>query len=136
LVPANSKSGYSLFEACRGRYHLSLALPLKRGTFMKLSSAIAGLDPDQEGKVLWQTRIGKGRPLGGSEWGSAAEQDRIYVANSDVRFLRDGTRRLDPNAGGGLFGLNLSDGKKRCRCRRCPVVTESNVVQPYLQRLP
>lgn len=103
---------------------------------MKLSSAIAGLDPDQEGKVLWQTRIGKGGPLGGSEWGSAADQDRIYVANSDVRFLRDGTRRLDPNAGGGLFGLNLSDGKKRCRCRRCPVVTESNVVQPYLQRLP
>ena len=45
-------------------------------------------------------------------WGSAADQDHVYVANSDVRFLRDGTRRLDPNAGGGLFGLNLSDGKK------------------------
>jgi polyvinyl alcohol dehydrogenase (cytochrome) len=75
------------------------------------SGVVHAFDPDQEGKVLWQTRVGKGGPLGGIEWGSAADQDRVYVANSDVRFLRDGTRRLDPNAGGGLFGLNLSDGK-------------------------
>lgn len=75
------------------------------------SGIVHAFDPDQEGKVLWQTRVGKGGPLGGMEWGSAADQDRVYVANSDVRFLRDGTMRLDPNAGGGLFALNLSDGK-------------------------
>ena len=35
------------------------------------------------------------------------------------RFLRDGRRRLDPNAGGGLFALDLATGKnRRCRCRR------------------
>jgi polyvinyl alcohol dehydrogenase (cytochrome) len=75
------------------------------------SGIVHAFDPDQEGKVLWQTRIGKGGPLGGSEWGSAADGERVYVANSDVRFYRDGTRRLDPNPGGGLFGLDLSDGK-------------------------
>jgi polyvinyl alcohol dehydrogenase (cytochrome) len=75
------------------------------------SGVVHAFDADHEGKVLWQTRIGKGGPLGGSEWGSTADRDRIYVANSDVRFLRDGSRRLDPNTGGGLFGLNLSDGK-------------------------
>jgi len=75
------------------------------------SGVVHAFDPDQDGKVLWQTRVGKGGPLGGIEWGSAADHDRVYVANSDVRFLGDGTRRLDPNAGGGLFGLNLSDGK-------------------------
>jgi polyvinyl alcohol dehydrogenase (cytochrome) len=75
------------------------------------SGVVHAFDPDRDGEVLWQTRIGKGGPLGGSEWGSAADQDRIYVANSDVRFLRDGTRRLDPLAGGGLFALDLSDGK-------------------------
>jgi polyvinyl alcohol dehydrogenase (cytochrome) len=75
------------------------------------SGVVHAFDPDDEGKILWQTRVGKGGPLGGIEWGSAADQERIYVANSDVRFLRDGTRRLDPNAGGGLFGLNLADGK-------------------------
>jgi polyvinyl alcohol dehydrogenase (cytochrome) len=45
------------------------------------------------------------------EWGSAADQDHIYVANSDVGFLRDFTRRLDSKAGGGLFALDLADGK-------------------------
>ena len=51
------------------------------------SGVVHALDPDQEGKILWQTRIGKGGPLGGIMWGSAADQDRVYVANSDVRFL-------------------------------------------------
>ena len=73
------------------------------------SGVVHALDPDQEGKILWQTRIGKGGPLGGTEWGSAADQDRVYVANSDVRF--DGTRRLNSNEGGGLFALDLSTGK-------------------------
>jgi polyvinyl alcohol dehydrogenase (cytochrome) len=75
------------------------------------SGVVFAFDPDQEGKLLWQTRVGKGGPLGGTEWGSAADQERVYVANSDVRFLRDGTRRLDSNEGGGLFGLDLSNGK-------------------------
>jgi polyvinyl alcohol dehydrogenase (cytochrome) len=76
------------------------------------SGVVHAFDPDQEGKPLWQTRVGKGGPLGGMEWGAAADQERVYVANSDVRFIiRDGTRRLDPSAGGGLFALDLSDGK-------------------------
>jgi polyvinyl alcohol dehydrogenase (cytochrome) len=74
------------------------------------SGVVHALDPDQEGKILWQTRIGKGGALGGIMWGSAADQDRVYVANSDVRFLDDGPR-LDPNAGGGLFALDLASGK-------------------------
>jgi polyvinyl alcohol dehydrogenase (cytochrome) len=75
------------------------------------SGVVHALDPDDGGKILWQTRIGKGGPLGGSEWGSAADQDHIYVANSDVRFTRDGTRRLDSTQGGGLFGVDLVTGK-------------------------
>lgn len=75
------------------------------------SGVVHALDPDDGGRILWQTRIGTGGALGGSEWGSAADQDRIYVANSDVRFKRDGTRQLDPTQGGGLFGLDLASGK-------------------------
>lgn len=75
------------------------------------SGVVHGLDPDDGGKILWQTRIGKGGALGGSEWGSAADGDRIYVANSDIRFRRDGTRQLDSTQGGGLFGLDLASGK-------------------------
>lgn len=69
------------------------------------------MDPDQQGKILWQTRVGKGGALGGIMWGSAADQDHVYVANSDVRFLPGGSRQLDPRAGGGLFSLELASGK-------------------------
>jgi polyvinyl alcohol dehydrogenase (cytochrome) len=84
------------------------------------SGVVHAFDPDQEGKPLWQTRVGKGGPLGGIEWGSAADQQHVYVANSDVRFLRDGTRRLDSGEGGGLFGLNLSDGSVTMRVPPLP----------------
>ncbi|MGY3408921.1 polyvinyl alcohol dehydrogenase (cytochrome) [Bradyrhizobium sp. GM5.1] len=33
------------------------------------SGVVHALDPDDGGKILWQTRIGKGGALGGSEWG-------------------------------------------------------------------
>src|SRR2546421_1119739 len=75
------------------------------------SGVVHALDPDQEGKILWQTRVGKGGPLGGIMWGSAADQDHVYVANSDVRFSPGGDKTLDPNAGGGLFALDLATGK-------------------------
>ncbi len=75
------------------------------------SGVVHAFDPDEQGKPLWQTRVGEGGPLGGTEWGSAADRDRIYVANSDVRFFLDGSRRLDPTRGGGLFALDLSDGR-------------------------
>jgi polyvinyl alcohol dehydrogenase (cytochrome) len=75
------------------------------------SGMVHALDPDQAGKVLWQTRVGKGGALGGIMWGSAADQDHVYVANSDVRFIPGGGRTLDPNAGGGLFALELASGK-------------------------
>ena len=71
------------------------------------SGVVYALDPDQEGKVLWQTRIGKGGPLGGIMWGSAADEEQLYVANSDLH----GIMSPDPAAGGGLFGLDLATGK-------------------------
>jgi len=71
------------------------------------SGVVYALDPDQEGKILWQTRVGKGGPFGGIMWGSAADEERVYVANSDLR----GSMSPDPVAGGGLFGLDLATGK-------------------------
>jgi polyvinyl alcohol dehydrogenase (cytochrome) len=40
------------------------------------------LDPDT-GAVLWQNLVGPGSSLGGMEWGSATDGQRIYVALSD-----------------------------------------------------
>lgn len=75
------------------------------------------IDPDHGGAVLWKTRVGKGGILGGIEWGSATDGKAVYVAVSDARWLEGkffGDKvALDPEHGGGLFALNLLDGKVR-----------------------
>ena len=48
------------------------------------SSEVHALDPDADGKVIWSKRLSPGGPLGGVEFGPAADADRLYVALSDV----------------------------------------------------
>ncbi|HZC54020.1 MAG TPA: PQQ-binding-like beta-propeller repeat protein [Mycobacterium sp.] len=43
------------------------------------SGVYSALDPST-GKVLWATQVGPGSSLGGIEWGSASDGNRIYVA--------------------------------------------------------
>lgn len=84
------------------------------------SGIVYGLDPDRQGEILWQLRVGKGGTNGGVEWGMATDGQNVYAAVSDVARaprtrtdladLRD--RDLDPNAGGGLTAIRLSDGSK------------------------
>ena len=99
------------------------------------SGVVHALDPDQEGKILWQTRIGKGGPLGGIMWGSAADQDHVYVANSDVRFRRYGTASI-PMPVEVCSRSTLPPAKSRCRCRRSRVVTAANAALHSPQRSP
>jgi polyvinyl alcohol dehydrogenase (cytochrome) len=83
------------------------------------SGVVYGLDPANKGKVIWQTRIGKGGSLGGIEWGAAADRQNVYAALSDCDWktferTKDGQKKsvvdLDPDKGGGLFALRLTDG--------------------------
>jgi polyvinyl alcohol dehydrogenase (cytochrome) len=85
------------------------------------SGVAYALDPDKQGEVLWQTRVGKGGGLGGSQWGSATDGQNLYVALSDIGFTGiapdktspQGFRLLpNPNQGGGLFALRLSAGER------------------------
>jgi polyvinyl alcohol dehydrogenase (cytochrome) len=83
------------------------------------SGMVHAIDPDAEGKILWQTRAGAGGLLGGSQWGSAADNQHIYVAISDVGLhsVADATSpsghhiALDPKTGGGLHAIDLRSGK-------------------------
>ncbi len=77
------------------------------------SGVVYALDPDKKGEVLWQARLGKGGVLGGIQWGPAADSEAAYVALSDLGIMT-GTQGLapDPKAGGGLFALEISTGKK------------------------
>jgi polyvinyl alcohol dehydrogenase (cytochrome) len=83
------------------------------------SGMVHAVDPDEKGKILWQTRAGEGSALGGSQWGSASDGQNAYVAISDISMgaVADpknpqGYRlTMDPKKGGGLHALDLKTGK-------------------------
>ena len=84
------------------------------------SGVVYAVDPDQNGKLLWQPRVGKGGTNGGVQWGMASDGRALYASVSDV--VRPpggvggpapvGNANLDPNLGGGLTALSLDDGHK------------------------
>jgi polyvinyl alcohol dehydrogenase (cytochrome) len=93
----------------------------KRALVIGQKSGMAhALDPDQQGEVLWQTRVGKGSYLGGSQWGSAADRENMYVAVSDVQLVpaldpkspQGYSLGLNPKQGGGLHALRLATGQE------------------------
>src|SRR5262249_62102626 len=48
------------------------------------SGVVHAVDPDRDGAILWQTRVGVGGINGGVQWGSAADESNVYVALSDI----------------------------------------------------
>jgi polyvinyl alcohol dehydrogenase (cytochrome) len=88
------------------------------------SGVVHALNPDKQGELFWQKRVGKGGSTGGVQWGSAVDGKNVYVAVSDVQMrpVPEGTAgaqetlfgvpfQLDPKAGGGLFALSLETGE-------------------------
>jgi polyvinyl alcohol dehydrogenase (cytochrome) len=70
------------------------------------SGIVHGLDPDQQGKIVWQSRIAAGGPQGGVIWGSASDDKGIaYIGISDWNPGK-------PDAGGGLVALQMGTGEK------------------------
>jgi len=77
------------------------------------SGVVHALDPDRDGAVVWQTRVGLGGSMGGVQWGSAADNDKLYVTISDVRRIpvqHTWATEADPEIGGGVIALDLDDG--------------------------
>jgi polyvinyl alcohol dehydrogenase (cytochrome) len=68
------------------------------------SGVLWGLDPDNRGKILWQTRLGQGSALGGIEWGPTADLENAYVAVSDVMTVQGHP--------GGIHAVKLLTGEK------------------------
>ena len=83
------------------------------------SGVMHAIDPDRNGEILWQERVGKGGLVGGIQWGSAADAKQVYVALSDIglRAIRDSdigfTTRLDSSVGGGMFALDIETGERK-----------------------
>jgi polyvinyl alcohol dehydrogenase (cytochrome) len=82
------------------------------------SGIVFALDPDRQGAILWQTRVGKGGTNGGVEWGMASDGQKVYAAVSDLaRKVPPGTvvqvgLPPDPTQGGGLTALRIASGEK------------------------
>ncbi len=77
------------------------------------SGVVYALDPDNDGKPLWQERVGRGGSMGGVQWGSAADEAKVYVAISDLKRVpvpNTWATDADPSTGGGLVALDLRDG--------------------------
>jgi polyvinyl alcohol dehydrogenase (cytochrome) len=64
------------------------------------SGMMFSLDPDNEGALVWQQKIGSGSGLGG-QWGGAIDGERAYTGVSD----------LMSQAPGGMRALNLATGE-------------------------
>jgi polyvinyl alcohol dehydrogenase (cytochrome) len=67
------------------------------------SSEVYAMDPDADGKILWQHRLSVGSELGGVEFGMAADPEAIYVPISDV-VARDWGRP-------GITAIRVNDGQ-------------------------
>lgn len=94
--------------------------PGKRARVIAQKSGIVhALDPDQKGKILWQTRTGVGGPLGRQPMGLGFRRAKGLCG--DLRSCHRCRGRskssqgfrltLDPQQGGGLHALDLKTGE-------------------------
>ena len=81
------------------------------------SGIVYSLDPDKNGALVWQKKIGVGGTSGGIMFGSAADTKALYSALSDA--VRVGNK-LDPNSGGGLVALDQNTGAELWRTPHPP----------------
>jgi polyvinyl alcohol dehydrogenase (cytochrome) len=65
---------------------------------------VFGLDPDQQGKVLWKTTVSNGGGQGGVIWGGSSDGKNAYFSISDWN-------PGNPEAGGGVVALDIAKGK-------------------------
>ncbi|WP_321390337.1 PQQ-binding-like beta-propeller repeat protein [Emcibacter sp.] len=74
------------------------------------SGLVHGLDPDDSGRILWQTRVGRGGTQGGVHFGMSAEGTRVYVPIVDMENARDGTVHKTP-AQAGIHAVDALTGR-------------------------
>ncbi|MEM7612787.1 MAG: PQQ-binding-like beta-propeller repeat protein [Pseudomonadota bacterium] len=95
-------SAILLVDAGNGRQ--VLAAGLKDGS-------VIALDPDDNGKLLWQSKVGRGSIQGGVHFGMAADGDTIYVPINDMNDTRNGDVLSAEDARPGMHALQAATGK-------------------------
>lgn len=77
-----------------------------------------GLDPEKQGAIVWQHRVGKGSTLGGIEWGAATDGRLVFFANADAAW--------GPEQAGGLAAVKLESGERVWFTRPPPIPCAGN----------
>lgn len=72
------------------------------------SGDVYALDPDDEGRVIWQRRLGAGSALGGIHWGIAVADGAVYAPVADPPFPIPNYRPAP-----GLYAVSVEDGALR-----------------------
>ena len=74
------------------------------------SGMLYAMDPDDDGRILWETRAGMGGFNGGVHWGMATDGETLFVGIADtpgnkfaVGPARQGMHTFDPATGGALW---------------------------------
>lgn len=77
------------------------------------SGHIYALDPDADGALLWQQRIGSGTSNGGIHWGMAAAAGQLFVPLADP----ERPQRRDYRPQPGLYAVDIDSGELRWSVR-------------------
>ena len=79
------------------------------------NGVVYGLDPDNDGALLWSTRVGRGSSQGGVHFGMAVGNGLLYVPINDMNDTRAG-EDLDPDlARPGVHALDPASGEVQWR---------------------
>ncbi len=80
------------------------------------------LDPDGEGAVLWNIRVGAGGEVGGIEYGIAADEDYVYAPVVDMN--------ADMSSNGSLTAVDLLTGEPAWRVEGVTPACENKPTPP------
>lgn len=75
------------------------------------SGMMSGHDPDDGGRLLWQTRVGRGSIQGGVHFGMAAEGTTVYAPVNDINHSNDGSMLDESAARPGVSAINAASGE-------------------------
>jgi polyvinyl alcohol dehydrogenase (cytochrome) len=101
-------SGPNVFELGHGRdRHTVVGVGEKSGVYIVL---------DAKGKLVWNTLVGPGGDMGGIEWGTAYDGNRIYVSITNQHHLpylmtENGKLTTTSDTGGSWAALDPEGGK-------------------------
>lgn len=76
------------------------------------SGDVYALNPDKKGKLIWQTNLSDGTPVGGIHWGMSLEGNTLFVPLADPEW---NITKWEYTPKPGVAALNINDGTIKWR---------------------